>query len=71
LAADQRLHYRWHCAPPLGPAVGEGEPGALDQAHRVLVASAAIGKRAPRAAQALLPPLEPGSGQSPDVLDEQ
>ena len=40
------------------PAVSDGEPGALDQAHRVLVASAAIGKRAPRAVQALLPPLE-------------
>jgi len=71
LAADQRLHYRWHCTPPLGSAISEGEPGVLDQAHRVLVASAAMGKRAPRAVQALLPPFEPGSGRGPDVLDEQ
>jgi hypothetical protein len=71
LAADQGLHYRWHCAPPLGPVVSEGEPGVLYQAHRVLVASAAMGKRPPRAVQALLPPLEPGSGRSADMLDEQ
>jgi hypothetical protein len=71
LTADQRLDYRRHCAPALGPALSEGEPGALDQVHRVLVASAAVGKRAPRAVQALLPPFEPGSGRSPDMLDEQ
>jgi ATP/maltotriose-dependent transcriptional regulator MalT len=71
LAADQRLHYRRHCAPALGSAVSQDEPGVLDQAHRVLVASAAKGKRAPGAVKTLLPPFEPGSGRGPDVLDEQ